>query len=174
MDSCYIKGSVFDRFECTMFDVVGYVDFDHTGDRGYRHSTISYIYTLYEGAISGKASSISVVIFSTTKPEYVAAVEGVKEATWLWGLVVKVGSAQSTTIVFFDSQNVICLTKNDVYHSKTKHASVKYHFTGDTTPIGEIVVKKIHTLDNLTDMLVKSLPTTRFKHYLDLISIYNI
>jgi len=31
---------------------------------------------------------------------------------------------------------------------------------------GKIVVKKIHTLDNPTDMLTKPLPIARFKHCL--------
>jgi len=49
------------------------------------------------------------------------------------------------------------LTKNDAYHSKTKHMSVKDHYVKDTIAIGEIVVKKVHTLENPTDMLTKPL-----------------
>ena len=67
MDSCYIKGSVFDRFECTMFDVVGYVDFDHTDDLNHRHSSFGYVDALYAGAISRKASLQCIVVFLVLK-----------------------------------------------------------------------------------------------------------
>ena len=57
----YVKGSlnkgfVFDRSESMTFDVIGYVDSDYGGDLDRRHSISNYIFTLYAGAISWKAS----------------------------------------------------------------------------------------------------------------------
>ena len=110
---------------------------------------------------------------STTEAEYIAATEGVKEATWLRGLVIELGVPQSTTVVYSDSQSAIHLTKNDVYHSKTKHISVKYHYVRDTVVPGEIVVKKVHTSENPADMLTKPLPITKFEHCLDLVGVHS-
>ena len=67
-----------------------------------------------------------------------------KEATWLRGLVTELGVPQATIVVFCDSQSAIHLTKNDAYHSKTKHNSVKYHFVRDTVATGEIVVEGLY------------------------------
>ena len=69
-----------------------------------------------------------------------------KEATWFRSLVTELGVSQATTVVFSDSQSASHLTKNDAYHSKTKHISVKYHYVKDTVAAGEIVVRKVQTL----------------------------
>ena len=125
-------------------------------------------------AISWKASLQSIAALSTTEAEYVAATEGVNEATQLRGLVTELGVPQGTTMVFLDSQSAIHLTKNDNYHSKTKHISVKYHYSIDTAAAGEIVVRKVHTSENLVDMLTESLLIAKFKHRLDLAGAHNI
>ena len=52
--------------------------------------------------------------------------------------------------------------------------SVKYYYIRDTVVAGEIMVKKIHTLENPTDMLTKPLALAKFKHCLDLVSVHNI
>ena len=73
----------------------------------------------------------SIAALFTTETEYVAATKGMKEATWLGGLVTGLGVSQGTTVVFSDSQSANHLTKNDAYHSKTKHISAKYHYVRD-------------------------------------------
>ena len=113
----------------------------------------------------------SVTTLSTTEAEYIAASEGVKEATWLRGLVIELGVQQDTTVVYFDSQSAIHLTKNDAYHSRTKHISVKYHYVRDTVAAGDIVVKKVHTSENPADMLTKSLPVAKFELCLNLVGV---
>ena len=95
-----------------------------------------------------------------------------KEATWLRGLVTELGVPQDTTVVFSDSQSAIHLTKNDAYHSKTKHIRVKYHYVRDTIAAGEIVVKKVHTSENPADMLTKPLPIAKFEHCLGLVGVH--
>ena len=113
----------------------------------------------------------SIAALSTTEAEYVAATEGIKEATWLRGLVMDLGIPQGVTVVFSDSQSAIFLTKNDAYHSKTKHVLVKYHYVRDIIAEGEIVVKKVHTSENPADMLTKPLPRIKFDHCLDLVRV---
>lgn len=55
-------------------------------------------------------------------------VEAVKEAIWLRGLFGELSSDLQVTIVHCDSQNAIHLTKDHMFHEKTKHIDVKYHF----------------------------------------------
>jgi len=92
----------------------------------------------------------------------------------LKGLVTKLGVPQATTVVFSENQSTIHLTKNDVYHSKTKHISVKYYYIRDTVAVGEIVARKVHTLENPADMLTKPLSIAMFEHCLDLVGIHSI
>ena len=97
-----------------------------------------------------------------------------KEAIWLRGLVNELGLTQKVLTVFYDSQSVIHLTKNNRYHDKTKHINIKHHFIRDVVVVGEIMVEKIDTSENPADMLTKPLPVTKFKHCLDLVGLYNI
>jgi len=87
----YVKGSidrglVFDRNKATTLDVVGFVDSGYAVDLDKRRSISGYIFTMCAGAILWKASLQSIAALSTTEAEYIAATEGVKEATWLRGL----------------------------------------------------------------------------------------
>ncbi|CAH9096877.1 unnamed protein product [Cuscuta epithymum] len=171
----YLKGAsslglVFNRNASVSTDIVGFVDSDYGGDLDRRRSLSSYIFTLCNCAISWKATLQSIATLSTTEAEYIAATEGVKEATWLRGLATELGATQGQTIVFSDSQSVIHLTKNDTYHAKTKHIDVKYHFIRDIVAAGNIVVQNIHTLENLADLLTKPVPIAKFKQCLSLVA----
>ena len=44
--------------------------------------------------------------------------------------------------VFYDSQSAIHLATNPVYHSKTKHIDVKYHFVRQTIGEGGVDLEK--------------------------------
>ena len=76
--------------------------------------------------------------------------------------------------MYCDSQSVIHLTKNQIFHEKTKHIDVRMHFIRDVITQGAIVVKKISTMDNLADMMTKSIPMIKFNQCLNLIGISSI
>lgn len=90
------------------------------------------------------------------------------------GLLDELGLRQSLTIVHCDSQSVIHLTKNQMYHERAKHIDIRYHFIREIITHGQITVKKIGTEDNPADMFTKPLPGLKFKHCLDLIGVCSI
>ena len=167
------RGFAFDRNKADTYDVTRLVDSNYAGDLDRRRFISGYIFTMCAGAISWKASLQSIAALSSTKAEYVATTKGVKEATWMRGLVTEVGVPQAATVMFSDSQSAIHLTKNDAYHSKTKHISVKYHYVRDIVPVREIVVRKVHTSENPADMLTKPLLIAKFEHCLDLVGVHS-
>ena len=73
--------------------------------------------------------------------------------------------------ILCDSQSAIHLTKDQMFHERTKHIDIKYHFVRDVISRGDILVKKISTHENLADMLTKPLPRIKFKHGLNLIGV---
>ena len=52
-----------------------------------------------------------------------------------------------------------------MFHNSTKHNDVKMHFIRYVITQGAIVVKKIPTVDNFTNMMTKSTPTVKFRHW---------
>lgn len=71
--------------------------------------------------------------------------------------------------MYCDSQSVIHLTKNQMYHERTNHIDVRLYLIRDVVSEGAILVKKIVIAENPTNMMTKPIPTVKFKHYLELI-----
>ena len=86
-------------------------------------------------------------------------------------LLSDLGMIQENIEVFCDNQNAIFLTKNPTYHARTKHIDVKYHFVREVIEGSDVLLKKIDTKDNPSDMLIKVISGVRFQHYLKLIQI---
>ena len=60
-----------------------------------------------------------------------------------------------------------------MYHARTKHIYMRFHKIGEFVYFGELLLEKIHTFENATDVLLTKLVTTeKFKHCLDLINIF--
>ena len=114
-----------------MFDLIGYVDANYGGDRDNRKSTTSFYFTLGSNCISWKSNLQSVVALSTTESEYIAVCDAFKEAVWLQGLLKEAHLISNTVIVYSDSQSAIHLSKNPVYHERTKHVDVRFHYIRD-------------------------------------------
>ncbi|GKC97812.1 hypothetical protein Tco_1168087, partial [Tanacetum coccineum] len=60
------------------------------------------------------------------------------------------------TKIYIDNESTICIVKNLVFHSKTKHIEIRHHFIRDAYEKKLIQVLKIHTDDNVADLLIKA------------------
>ena len=58
--------------------------------------------------------------------------------------------------------SVIYLVKNQVYHARTKHIDVMFHFVWKILDEGDIELQKIHTKENPADMLTKVVSGVKF------------
>ncbi|GKF08258.1 hypothetical protein Tco_0042482, partial [Tanacetum coccineum] len=67
------------------------------------------------------------------------------------------------TKIYIDNESTICIVKNPVYHSKTKHIAIRHHFIRDAYEKKLIQVLKIHTNDNVADLLTKAFDVSRFQ-----------
>ncbi|KAG8477717.1 hypothetical protein CXB51_027597 [Gossypium anomalum] len=123
--------------------VIRYVDADFVGDLDRRRSLIGYVFTIGGCAISWKATLQTTVALSTTEAEYMAITEACKEAIWLKGLFSELNEDLQISTVFCDSQSAIFLTKDQMFHERTKHIDVRYHFVRDIIARCDIVVSKL-------------------------------
>ena len=98
-------------------------------------------------------------------------VEACKESVWLKGLFAELCRDDSCINLFCDSQSVICLTKDQMFHERTKHIDVKYHYVRDVVAQGKLKVCKISTHDNPADILTKPVPVAKFKLCSSLVDI---
>ena len=100
-----------------------------------------------------------------------AVTEGCKEAFWLKELFSELCKTLQITIIYYDSQSAIFLTKDQMFHERTKHIDVRHHFMRNVIARGVIAVSKISTHDHLVDMMTNSLPKAKFEHCWDLVVV---
>ena len=167
-------GLIFKKDDMVGQHVVGYCDSDYAGDLDKRRLTTGYVFTLAKAPVSWKSTLQSTVALSMTEVEYMAITEAVKEAIWLQGLLDDLGVGQKQVTIFCDSQSAIHLAKNQVYHARTKHIDVRYHFMREIIEEGGVLVQKIKTDENPADMLTKVVTAIKFNHCLDLINIAKV
>ena len=70
-----------------------------------------------------------------------------------------------------DSQSAIALARNPVFHSKSKHIEVRYHFIRDVLAEKRLHLVNVHTDDNPFDALTKSLAFECFDRCIELMSV---
>ncbi|KAH9714562.1 hypothetical protein KPL71_020696 [Citrus sinensis] len=144
------------------FTIRGYVDSDFAGDLDKRKSTTCYVFTLAGAAVSWVSKLQTVVALSTTEAEYMAATQACKEAIWIQRLLEELGHKQKKIYVFCDSQSVLHIARNPSFHSRTKHIGVQYHFVREVVEDGSVDLQKIHTKENLADVLTKPINADKF------------
>lgn len=137
--------------------LVGYSDADFAGDVCDRKSTTGYIFYLSYGPISWKSKKQSVVAASTCESESISLAACAQEAIWLRNILTDFEPEMPTTL-YEDNQPVIALTKNAMFHPRTKHINVKFHFIRE----GQLIVQYVSSNHQLADMLTKALPTVDF------------
>ena len=82
---------------------------------------IGFMFTLFGMAISRKANQQYVLALSAIQAEYVAHVEGAKEAMWLKDMIGKLGITQVCVKIHYESQSVFYLVNHQVYHKRKKY-----------------------------------------------------
>ncbi|MCO5586434.1 hypothetical protein L7F22_040374 [Adiantum nelumboides] len=145
--------------------VHGYADSDHVGSVHSRKSNSGYEFTISGGPVSWASRLQPCVALSTTEAEYMVATEATKEALWLSRLVGDLGMAGDAPTLHCDSQSAIALAQNLIFHAKTKHIEVRYHFIREVLEDKRIQLVKIHTDNNPANLLTKSLASQRFAYY---------
>jgi hypothetical protein len=154
-------------------DLFGYVDSDYAGDLDRYISLTGYVFTVGSCAVSWKVVLQHLVTLSTTEAEYMAIAETCKELIWLKGLYAELCGVDSCINLFSDSQSAIYLTKNPMFHARTNHIEIKYHYVRDEIEKGKPKVCKISTQNNPVDMLTKPVPVALFELCSGLVGIIN-
>nr|GEV06037.1 hypothetical protein [Tanacetum cinerariifolium] len=147
------------------FDLEAYTDSDYAGANLDRKSTTRGCQFLMSRLISWQCKKQTVVANSTTKAEYVAASNCCRQVLWIQNQMLYYGYNFMNTKIFIDNESTICIVKNPVFHSKTKHIQIRHHFIRDSYEKRLIQVIKIHIDHNVTYLLTKAFDVSRF-HYL--------
>ncbi|GJW34282.1 putative ribonuclease H-like domain-containing protein [Tanacetum coccineum] len=137
-------------------------DSDYAGASLDRKSTTGGCQFLGSRLISWQCKKQTVVANSTTEAEYIAASHCCGQVLWIQNQMLDYGFNFMQTKIHVDNESAICVVKNPVYHSKTKHIEIRHHFIRDSYEKRLIEMVKIHTDNNVADLLTKAFDVSRF------------
>lgn len=174
----YLKGTsdlklVYKRnFNENIKILTGFVDSDWATDETCRKSITGYTFKLFENCtVTWSTRKQSSVAASSTAAEYMALNEAVWEAKWLKNLCESLNfKIEDGVLIYEDNNGCIVIAKNESY-KLSKHIDVHYHRIRDDVKDGVIKLCKIHTDDQIADILTKSLETTKFVKFRSLLGL---
>ncbi|GJX65829.1 putative ribonuclease H-like domain-containing protein [Tanacetum coccineum] len=152
------------------FDLEAYSDSDYAGANLDRKSTTGGCQFLGRRLISWQCKKQTIVATSTTEAEYVAAANCCGQVLWVHNQLLDYGFNFMNIKIYIDNESTIYIVKNLVFHSKTKHIEIRHHFIRDAYEKKLIQVLKIHTDDNVADLLTKAFDVSCDNHDLSSMS----
>lgn len=63
-----------------------------------------------------------------------------------------------------DNQAAISISKNPVFHGKTKHFNIRLFFVREVQKKGKVTLLHCKSEDQLVDLFIKTLPVAKFEH----------
>eukprot|EP00253_Pinus_taeda_P005140 PITA_05140 len=127
-------------------------------------STSGYDFHMGSGAISWASKKQPIVALSTAEAEYVAAIAATCQAVWMRRMLRSLGQEQAKgTVIFCDNRSAIALSKNSVFHKRTKHIDTRFHYIKELVNNGEIILKHYKTEEQVVDILTKPLDEKCFE-----------
>lgn len=84
--------------------------------------------------------------------------------TWIHQLLIDLGvTSVLPHVVWCDNQSAIALASNPIFHARTKHVEVDYHFIREKVLSKQIYVQHIGTQAQTADIFTKALSVDRFQ-----------
>jgi hypothetical protein len=128
------------------FTLSGYIDEDWAGSVSNRKSTSGFYFSLGSAMISWQSRKQSSISLSTVEAKYITACSASCESIWLRKLLTDLFDLEMReTVILCDNQSCIKMTENHVFHDRSKHIDISYHYICDMLQRGALKLKYIST-----------------------------
>ena len=125
--------------------------------------------------VSWNSKKQSVVSRSSAESEYRAMAQSACEIMWLHQLLAEVSIKTSVPAKFWcDNQAVLHITSNPVFHERTKHIEIDYHFIHEKIQLDLISPEYVKTGEQLGDIFTKALSGDRVSYLCNKFGMINI
>lgn len=155
-------------------NIEGYVDADWANNFIDRKSYSGFCFMLSGSVISWGCKKQRTVALSSTEAEYMAITEGCREAVYLINLQNEITEQIYTINIYNDNQSAQKLSGNPVFHNRSKHIDVRYHYCREIIENKIVKINYLSTEDMPADLFTKSLPLVKHNKFLKMLGIVNV
>jgi hypothetical protein len=150
----------------SQLQVHGYTNADWAGNVSDRRSISGFLFSFGSGAISWSSKKQPIVALSSMEAKYKGATIVTYEVVWLQKLLSDLGLlVDAPVVIYCDNISSILLANNPVYHARTKHIEVHYHFIRKKVLAKEIDLIHVSTENQVADIFTKALGTYKLKKF---------
>ena len=143
--------------------LTAFTDIDWVGDPFDRKSTTGFMVFLGSNPISWSSKKQTTMSRSSTEAEYRALATIAAELSWLRQLFRDLLLfLHHVPVLWCDNVSAIALASNPVFHARTKHVEVDYHFIRERVLRKDLAISFVSGKDNLADIFTKPLPGPLF------------
>jgi len=133
------------------------------------------MFSFKSGAVSWSSKKQPTIELSSMEAEYRAPTIVACEVAWLQKLLSDLGqSVDAHVVICCDNINNILLANNLVYHARTKHIEVHYHFIREKVLAKEIDLIYVNTEDQVADIFIKALGTNKLKRFRKMLGVLEV
>lgn len=146
--------------------VSAFSDADWAGCVDDRKSTGGFAVFLGTNLVSWSARKQSTVSRSSTEAEYKAIANATAEVMWIQTLLHEVGvKSPNAAKLWCDNLGATYLSSNPVFHARTKHIEVDYHFVRDRVKQKRLEIDFVSSKDQVADGFTKALPVRLVENF---------
>jgi hypothetical protein len=150
------------------FHLVGYTDSYWARCVSDMKSTSGCCFRLGSVVVSWFSRKKKSVALSSVEAEYMETNQASCEALWLCKLLVGLFGVQlRPTVIYCDNESCIKLSKNPVFHDRSKNIEIRYHFIHEYVQRGAVELQYISTKKQVADILTKALGRGKFVFFRD-------
>lgn len=125
--------------------------------------------------ISFECKKQTTIALSSTEAEYMAICEATKEATYLKNLLFELKCRNELPVCLYnDNQSAQKLAKNCVFHRRSKHIDVRFHFVRTAVENNIVKIDYLNTNDMPADILTKSLSFQKHNKFIEQFGITDL